>query len=53
MQEHFTFDIHVQALEASGMTEAVETQIMPRVMSVIEDRRRGYTSRLKAALESS
>ena len=50
LQEQFHFDLTVSAIDGTKLQETVETKLMPQIVSVIEDRRRGYTARLQQAL---
>jgi hypothetical protein len=50
LQEQFTFSVEVQAIDSRDMAEAVEKDILPRIITEIEDRRRGYAGRLARTL---
>jgi hypothetical protein len=50
MQEEIHFHLDVQAIDSSDMRDAVEKQILPEIITQIEDHRRGYTGRLARAL---
>jgi hypothetical protein len=51
MQETVTLNLSVQAIDSRDMAEAVEKEILPRIVTEIEDRRRGYAGRLARALQ--
>jgi hypothetical protein len=50
LQEKFEFSFNLQTIDGSDLQQTVETKLMPQIVSVIEDRRRGYTARLQQAL---
>jgi hypothetical protein len=51
LQEQFTFNIRNENLDTAGLDEYTEKKLMPRIMTQIEDRRRGFTGRLRRAME--
>jgi len=50
LQEKFEFSFDLRTIDGSDLQQTVETKLMPQIVSVIEDRRRGYTARLQQAL---
>jgi hypothetical protein len=50
LQETLNVTFTVNTVDASGFDEICEKQVMPRLTSMIEDRRRGFTSRWQQAL---
>jgi hypothetical protein len=50
LQEKFEFSFDLRTIDGTDLQQTVETKLMPQIVSVIEDRRRGYAARLQQAL---
>jgi hypothetical protein len=53
LQEKFEFAFDIRTIDGTDLAQTVETKLMPQIVSLIEDRRRGYATRLQQALGTS
>jgi hypothetical protein len=51
LQEEFTFHTTITAIDGASLAEFTERKLMPQIIGQIEDHRRGFTGRIRQALE--